>query len=385
MIDEMGIKVKAAKPTPFHRLMGRLADAGWLLRLYTPNVDGLDTDMPSLAKIEGGANRWPIAIPLHGRLDTLFCGSCRQSYPFKRSLFKNETATAQCTGCLKFPIRTRSGRLSVLTKPSLLRPRMLFYDDPLDLDGELISAAFKFDLQQKVDSVLVVGTSLSREVQGVRKIVQCLCNPDRNGRRHTIWINPQPPPRDLEKFFSIVILAESDYVAGIWDGSSGTAVVQNTCQAGPDPRPSTAVVCSQLVCNDGLLLAGQTAPATVSTTIRRRAEQCPICGQWRAYAVMARHKKDCVKGSCNGNNFCTISKWNYHLTICELDHPGQREGASTQLDICKDCKEAFNFTNFKNHVQRTHQGQTPDSERTWTTRTRNARLAKKRLRPERGN
>ena len=37
----------AAEPTPFHRMMGGLAKAGRLLRLYSQNIDGIDTDMPS--------------------------------------------------------------------------------------------------------------------------------------------------------------------------------------------------------------------------------------------------------------------------------------------------------------------------------------------------
>ena len=376
MINEMRIKIKAAEPTPFHRLMGKFAEDGRLLRLYTQNVDGFDIDMPSLAKTEGGANRWPIAIPLHGRLDTLFCERCLQTYPFDRSLFQNETVTAQCDGCLKFPVRTRSGRTSAPARPSLLRPRMLFYDDLLDLDVDLIDAAFNFDMQQTVDTVLVVGTSLTSDVQGARNMVRRLCDPDCGGRKHTIWINPQPPPEDLETLFNIVILARSDFVAGVWGASSSAAVVHQTCQPDTDPGPSTATVHSHLALDAQAISA--TAPTIRPTGCptgrpNREKQQCPICGKGQAPAGMARHKRTCVTGSCNGNNFCSISQWNYHLTVCELDHPGQRAGPSTPLDVCKACEEAFNFTNFKEHVRQKHHRQTPDSERTWTMEARNAR------------
>jgi len=249
---------------------------------------------------------------------------------------------------------------------------MLFYDDTIDLDGDLINKAFEFDMGQKVDTVLVVGTSLSQDVPGSRDIVKALCDPDQGG--HTIWINPKLPPKDLERYFDVVILAESDYVAKIWDPGFGTAIVQNTRQPVPD---------------DGLLLTAQaiSIPATTPTITRPRdspkiphkgRKRCPICGEWKAYAVLSRHKRTCVTGECNGNKFPGISRWNYHLTICGLDHPGQRQGALTTLDVCKDCEEAFNPTNFKSHIRKKHQGLRPNSERTWTVAVREARLLRKR-------
>ncbi len=372
MIDEMRIKIKAAEPTPFHRMMGGLAKEGWLLRLYTQNVDGIDTDIPSLGKTEGGANKWPIAIPLHGRLDTLFCERCHNEQPFDRSLFENETATAQCEGCLKYPKRTRSGRTNAPAQPSLLRPRMLFYDDTIDLDGDLISKAIEFDKGQKVGTILVVGTSLSRDVPGSRNIVKALCDPDQGG--HTIWINPQLPPKDLERYFGIIILAESDYVAKIWDPGFGTAIVQNTRQP---------VFAAQAI-------SIPTEDATIPTITHPRAspkiphkgpgprERCPLCGAWQAYAVLSRHKQTCVTGECNDNKFHGICRWNYHLTICELGHPRQRQGPLTILYACKDCEETFNLTNFKAHIEKKHQGQRPNSEKTWTVAGRKARLLRKR-------
>ncbi len=207
MISEILIKVKATRPTPFHELMGRLAEGGQLLRLYTRNVDGLDTDMPSLARTEGGANRWPIAIPLHGRIDTLFCERCGNRQPFDRALFNNPTVSAECGGCKKFPIGTRSGRATNSVVPSQLRPRMLFYEDPLDLDDNLIIEAHKFALKQKVDTVLMVGTSLSTDVKSAREMVKTLCGPEGGKHKKTVWINPQPPPKDLKKLFDVVVLA----------------------------------------------------------------------------------------------------------------------------------------------------------------------------------
>ncbi|KAB5514949.1 DHS-like NAD/FAD-binding domain-containing protein, partial [Coniochaeta sp. 2T2.1] len=197
MIDDLLRKIEIAKPTPFHHMMGRLASSGQLLRLYTQNVDAIDTDMPSLQAKIGGANKWPIAIALHGRLDKLICEVCRNEQPFKRSLFQNETVTAQCPGCQKHPITTRSGRKSAPGGPSLLRPRMLFYDDPLDLDDTGIEDVSRFDVAQKVDTVLVVGTSLSKDVRGTRDLVHRLCGFRQGSPRHTIWINPQLPPKDL--------------------------------------------------------------------------------------------------------------------------------------------------------------------------------------------
>ena len=102
----------------------------------------------------------------------MICMHCRQTYPFKCQLFDNESITAECSGCWKYPKRTKRGRQTGRKDAALLRPGMVFYDDPGTPGTDLIEEVREFDIQQHVDTFLVAGTSLSRKVRGKRHIVE---------------------------------------------------------------------------------------------------------------------------------------------------------------------------------------------------------------------
>ncbi|KAI5285877.1 hypothetical protein KEM55_000476, partial [Ascosphaera atra] len=74
-----------AQPTLFHHLMATLAKEGRLLRLYTQNVDGIETSLPPL-KTEVPLDTkppWPKTIQLHGGLDVMVCQKCSHTSPFR--------------------------------------------------------------------------------------------------------------------------------------------------------------------------------------------------------------------------------------------------------------------------------------------------------------
>src|ERR1051326_8137805 len=48
MVRELTEKTREASPTPFHHLLATLAHDGRLLRLYSQNVDCIDTKLPPL-------------------------------------------------------------------------------------------------------------------------------------------------------------------------------------------------------------------------------------------------------------------------------------------------------------------------------------------------
>lgn len=62
--SEMAELLKSAEPTACHRMIRRLADLGWIRRVYTQNVDGLHEKSGVLP---------PTLLPIHG---TLADGSC---------------------------------------------------------------------------------------------------------------------------------------------------------------------------------------------------------------------------------------------------------------------------------------------------------------------
>ncbi|OIW22210.1 hypothetical protein CONLIGDRAFT_675173 [Coniochaeta ligniaria NRRL 30616] len=340
MIDDPLRKIKIAKPTPFHHIMGRLSSS-----------------------------------------------VCRNEQPFRRSLFQNETATAQCPGCQKHPITTRSGRKNAPGGPSLLRSRILFYDDPLDFDDIGIEDVSGFDLAQKVDAVLVVGTrarmSEAREVVASVSAILVKVFPDTRygsilSHPQNIWKGSSPPewyrinlrisPKSMFLILdasaqiaermpncrcsywneesmqltdldidlhpaAIVILARSDYVAEIRDGT-GVKIAED----------SHAIDLTSTRQTDG--------PRTPTTSARSKVIKCPTCTKLLRSKHMSRHKRPehCVTGRCDGKSFFTIAKWNYHLVNCQMNHSGLGPIRTTHFILCHVCEKAFGRVNLESHV-----------------------------------
>ncbi|KAM0364070.1 hypothetical protein ACHAPK_010980 [Fusarium culmorum] len=78
LIKELAAKRKIARPTPFHHLLASLAKDGRLLRLYSQNIDCIDTSMEHLATQVplNCKSPWPITIQLHGSLRKMVCTKC---------------------------------------------------------------------------------------------------------------------------------------------------------------------------------------------------------------------------------------------------------------------------------------------------------------------
>lgn len=94
MIRDLFQKTRQAEPTPFHDMLAVIAIEGRLQRLFTQNVDEIDTKLPSLATVipleEKGP--WPTTIQLHGGLDKMVCCLCGKVSDLEVEVFKGEEA-----------------------------------------------------------------------------------------------------------------------------------------------------------------------------------------------------------------------------------------------------------------------------------------------------
>ena len=207
---------KDAKPTAFHHMLATIAQENRLLRLYSQNVDGLDTKLEPLStrtplrKDEDG--KWPRTIQLHGGLDKMVCSKCNDITEFEADLFDGATPPP-CPKCEEInDIRTtHEGKRS--HGIGRLRPRMVLYNEH-NPDDEAIGSVAKQDLMKRPDAVIVVGTTL--KVPGVRRIVREMCGTVRDRRGGVaIWINNDLPPvaKDLEECFDIVVQGPCDAIA----------------------------------------------------------------------------------------------------------------------------------------------------------------------------
>ncbi|CAK7213889.1 hypothetical protein SBRCBS47491_001959 [Sporothrix bragantina] len=228
MVRELAHMTETAQPTPFHHMLASIAQEGRLMRLYSQNVDCIDTKMPPLATNVplNAKGPWPTTIQLHGGLAKMVCSKCGELANFDGSLFDGPEAPA-CSGCTE----TDKVRTAVAGKRShgigRLRPRIVLYNE-YNPDEEAIGMVSKADLRRGADAVIVVGTSL--KIPGVRRLVKELCHTTRSRRDgFTAWINVDPEPQGAEfkDCWDLIVRGSSDDVANLtglphWDAPVGS-------------------------------------------------------------------------------------------------------------------------------------------------------------------
>ncbi|KAL8674543.1 MAG: hypothetical protein Q9168_001061 [Polycauliona sp. 1 TL-2023] len=223
MVRGLSHLVSEAEPTAFHHLLATLGEQGRLMRLYTQNVDGIDTSLAPLATSVPLASKgpWPRTIQLHGGLEKMVCSKCNRLADFKPALFDGPVPPS-CTHCFEADkVRTdHAGKRS--HGVGRLRPRIVLYNEA-NPDDEAIGAVVGSDLRARPDAIIVVGTSM--KIPGVRRIVREMCGVVRARRDGlTVWVNHDPPPlgKEFEDCWDLVVKGSSDDVAGFakmrhWD------------------------------------------------------------------------------------------------------------------------------------------------------------------------
>lgn len=223
MVRSLSKLVGEARPTAFHQMLATLAKEGRLMRLYTQNVDGIDTSLPPLVtsiplSMKGP---WPRTIQLHGGLEKMVCSKCNHLAEFEAALFEGPLPPP-CNACTETDkVRTyHAGKRS--HGIGRLRPRIVLYNEH-NPDAEAIGTVVSSDLRARPDALIVVGTSM--KIPGVRRIVREMCGVVR-GRKGglTVWINQDSPPtgKEFENCWDLVVKGACDEVAfraniGRWD------------------------------------------------------------------------------------------------------------------------------------------------------------------------
>jgi NAD-dependent SIR2 family protein deacetylase len=209
MLSDMYQRAQAASPTQFHHVLKAIAEEGRLHRLYTQNIDGLDTQLaPLKTQIPlPPKGPWPTTIQLHGDLGTVRCQRDPQHLSrfdpalFASALSAKKPSLPTCTEC---KAHKRTGEVPVL------RPRVWLYLDGDYPDEDAISKVTHADLQKKLDVVIVVGTAL--KVKGAKELAKDMCTAVRQRGGIAVWINLKAPTQDLD-CFDLVIEGDCETVA----------------------------------------------------------------------------------------------------------------------------------------------------------------------------
>ncbi|KAJ4295858.1 hypothetical protein N0V88_004560 [Collariella sp. IMI 366227] len=216
MVRELAEMTSQAKPTAFHHMLASVAAEGRLMRMYSQNIDTLDTQMPPLATTVplNTKGPWPTTIQLHGGLEKMVCTKCGHLEPFNASLFNGPEPPAD-------QVRTAfAGKRS--HGIGRLRPRIVLYNE-YNPDEDAIGNVSKADLRRVPDAVVVVGTSL--KIPGVRRIVKEMCQLTRSRRDGiTAWINlnSEPQGAEFKDCWDLVVRGKCDDIAELvnlppWD------------------------------------------------------------------------------------------------------------------------------------------------------------------------
>ncbi|OJJ49689.1 hypothetical protein ASPZODRAFT_139064 [Penicilliopsis zonata CBS 506.65] len=224
MVRSLSAEAAKTSPTAFHHMMARLGQENRLTRLYTQNIDGIETSMPPLST-QVPLNMkapWPRTIQLHGSLEKMICQKCRHLTDFQGELFDGPEAPL-CPACFETDaVRATTGQRS--HGVGKMRPRIVLYNEH-NPDEEAIASVMNADVRSRPDALVVVGTSL--KIPGVRRLVKNLCTVIR-GRRNgvTMWINNEPPVgREFEDCWDLMVKGDCEEVARLvnlkrWDDNT---------------------------------------------------------------------------------------------------------------------------------------------------------------------
>ncbi|KAL8387811.1 hypothetical protein RB595_009659 [Gaeumannomyces hyphopodioides] len=284
MLKELAAITERAQPTPFHHMLASMAQEGRLMRLYTQNIDCLDTEMEPLRTEVPLAHKapWPKTIQLHGGLAHMVCTKCGRLQDFDPKRFDGPEPPP-CPMCeandqARVACQMRSHGIG------RLRPRIVLYNE-YNPDADAIGEVSSADLRRLPDAVIVVGTTL--KIPGVRRLVREMCKGTRSRRDgFTAWINVDGEPQDFKDCWDIVVKARCDDVAELvnlprWDQMQETSEGDNSWEITADvedarqQRHSKGPIVNIPPSARDLAVASDTAaaPSTLTDAKPRLAEQ----------------------------------------------------------------------------------------------------------------
>ncbi|KAG5354368.1 NAD-dependent protein deacetylase hst4 [Yarrowia sp. C11] len=199
-----------AKHTPFHHFLNSISEQNRLARLYSQNIDCLDTSLPHLSTSVPLQKPWPTTVQLHGSISKMNCMKCGWMSDLDPELFVGEDMPL-CPACVEIEeAREVAGK-----RPQgigKLRPRIVLYNE-FNPDAESIGELSESDLHSRPDGLVVVGTTL--KIPGVKRIVREMAAAVHAMNGGVVWLNRDDPPtlgKPFEGVFDLLVKGDCQLV-----------------------------------------------------------------------------------------------------------------------------------------------------------------------------
>ncbi|KAK9348836.1 DHS-like NAD/FAD-binding domain-containing protein [Lipomyces starkeyi] len=159
--------ILSARSTAVHKFIKHLYDCNRLLRCYTQNIDGLESQDGLRLGVEGKSAD---VVQLHGDIHMLKCTMCGLKVSWSQEHFDalENGNVPECRNCSeKAEERTNAGKRC--PRIGGLLPNIVLYGEEHP-DGDGIGRCIDSDIKSRPDCLIIVGTSL--KVLGVKKLIR---------------------------------------------------------------------------------------------------------------------------------------------------------------------------------------------------------------------
>lgn len=191
MVGDLRLMLDDCSPSPTHYFLKKLADGGRLRRVYTQNIDDLETraGLELVTSLEDAEPKdgYRKVVQLHGHMRQLFCGICFHKTRFRREhaqIFQSQKRDIACPACNKSNLK-RQGKMRARSVGKLQTCIVLQNGGPhpdctssiLTIKprranakaAQLIGQLFDLDTRSDPDLLLIIGTSL--EIKDIKSFV----------------------------------------------------------------------------------------------------------------------------------------------------------------------------------------------------------------------
>ncbi|KAG8722660.1 hypothetical protein FRC08_014405 [Ceratobasidium sp. 394] len=184
VMARLRVQAREAQLSPCHMYIAALYEAGWLLRCYTQNIDGLQTrDHPNMSDV---------VLELHGSNVELFCHICRRR-PSEDMRFLDqrlmEHGIVSCQACAdqgRGKGMWANQRLRSLA-PGYLMPNVVFNHGCREHECAGLTLGELEKVDGRAELLLVIGTSIS--TQGTARLVRSLAKRVHQSGGAVLYIN----------------------------------------------------------------------------------------------------------------------------------------------------------------------------------------------------